>query len=276
MDVLGGVHGGDADAERVDAQPGRELAHVQRRPAAGHELLRAAGECFERGHDEQRVAARVGRRDGLLEEHHAPLIVDLIIHEPRYGLRRHDALGVVQGARFDPQLLGTGLHVGAELVGPGDPGATDLQLPQRLRGEAAKAAPGHGAGRDARREAGDRPLVAGEGEALREVRRREIAKRCPIVAALQPGRDPVARGRAGLLAARVPEDRVLRLVQRIHGAAEHVLPVIEAAGVHAERERGARVDAAARRDRPVGVGARPDTHQARARNRQPANFGQQL
>ena len=83
-------------------------------------------------------------------------------------------------------------------------------------------------------------------------------------------------GRARLLLARIPEDRVLRLLQRIAAATEDVAPRVQPARVQAQRERGPGIEPAARGDRPVGVRGRPDSYQSRAGDGERAGFREQL
>src|SRR6266566_9244338 len=74
------------------------------------------------------------------------------------------------------------------------------------------------------------PIAAGEAA------RRHVAERGPIVAALEPSREPRLRRGPRLLRARVPKDRILGLFQRIGAALEDVPSVIQAARVEAQGE----------------------------------------
>ena len=234
---LVGVHGGEPEAERIQPHHARELAHVQRCPPRRHEPLLPARGRFERGDDEERIPARVGGGNRLLEQHDPAGVVDLVIHEADQGLRGDGALGVLDVPRLDAEDVGAREDVGGERIGPGDARAAKLQLPQRLRRDAPEAAPRDRAGRDARGEPRHRSPILREAQAAREARRGQVAERGPIEAVLQPGRKPALRGGARLKLARVPEEGVLRLLQRIRAAAEHILPVVQAARVHTERQR---------------------------------------
>src|SRR5207247_8899341 len=141
---------------------------------------------------------------------------------------------------------------------------------------AAESAPGEGASRHMRRHARYRPSVLGEAEAAREAARREVAERGPVVPSLETSREPGLRRGALLLGAGVAENRVLRFLQRIGAAVERVAPVVQPARVEPQRERGARVEAAASGERPIRVRRRPGSDLTRAGHRDPPYFGKQL
>src|SRR5205814_4193222 len=111
----------------------------------------------------------------LLEEHRAVDIVDLIVHEPGQGQRGDGAFRVLEVPGLEAEVLGAGQDATGELVGTGDARSADLQLPQRLRRQAAERAPGDRARRDARGETRHRPSVLREAQAAREVGAGEIA-----------------------------------------------------------------------------------------------------
>src|SRR5207247_11129239 len=119
----------------------------------------------------------------------------------------------------------------------GDGGGADVQWTERLRRQPAEGGRGARAGGDVRGEPRHRPPVLREAQATREVRGGEVPERGPIEAALEPGRDPVVRGRAGLELARIAQDRVVLFCPRIRAADEDVLYVGQTAGVPAQRVR---------------------------------------
>ena len=266
-----------ADAQRVERQPvPDQLAHVERDPGAGHEMLFRSARRLERHHDEHGIAVRVSRRDRLLEEHDAGGVIDLVIHKPDHGLGLNRALRIRAIARLDAYVFRARHHVGGQLIRPGNARASQLELMQRLRGHAAECAPGEGASRHMRRHARYRPSVLGEAEAAREAARREVAERGPVVPSLETSREPGLRRGALLLGAGVAENRVLRFLQRIGAAVERVAPVVQPARVEPQRERGARVEAAASGERPIRVRRRPGSDLTGAGHREPAYFGKQL
>src|SRR5438552_7570260 len=73
----------------------------------------------------------------------------------------------------------------------GDSRPADLQLPQRLRREAAEPAPGDRARRDAGLDTRHGSPVLRQAEARGELRGGEVAVGGPVEAALQPGGHPV-------------------------------------------------------------------------------------
>src|SRR3989449_4476125 len=67
----------------------------------------------------------------------------MIRRPPRSTLFPYTTLFRSEIPRLDAQILGPGQHVGSELVRTGDSRPANLQLPQRLRREAAERSEEH-------------------------------------------------------------------------------------------------------------------------------------
>src|SRR2546422_10523846 len=115
----------------------------------------------------------------------------MIRRPPRSTLFPYTTLFRSEIPRLDAQILGPGQHVGSELVRTGDSRPANLQLPQRLRREAAEPAPGDRARRDAGRDTRHGSPVLRQAEARGELRGGEVAVGGPVEAALPPGGHPV-------------------------------------------------------------------------------------
>ena len=237
IDRLLGADSGYPDPHRVQTElVSQELAYIQRSAGAGHEALFRCARPLERHHDEHRIAVSVGRRNRLFEQHNAAGIIDLIIHEADEGLGRHSALGIGAIACLDSEVFRAGYDIGRKLIRSGDARAANLELAQRLRCQASEGAPGDRARRHARRQARHCAPVLCQAQAAAETARRYIAERGPVVPALEPCREPRLRRGPLLLRARVPQDRILGLFQRIGAAVEDVPPIIQAARVETHGE----------------------------------------
>ena len=90
------------------------------------------------------------------------------------------------------------------------------------------------------------------------------------------GRKSITRGRLSALSARVAENRVLRLGERIGGARESVSSRVEAARIVAECQRGLIVEPSLRGERRERVRAGADADASDAGKHQGPGDGQQL